>query len=94
MEVNIKITHFINALLLRVPQIVNFGILGCRQIYFSPKGYLEPQKVEKHCSKTMDYRLRTTALIHPFGISIFSIAPVFFIARDIMHARVTCLENE
>jgi len=53
---NIEITYccyiitafFITALLLRVPQIANFGILGCRQIFFSPKGCREPQNVEKH----------------------------------------------
>jgi len=41
---------FINALLLRVPQIVIFGMLGRRQFFLNLKGWLEPQKVEKHCS--------------------------------------------
>ncbi len=31
----------------KAPQIVNFSILGCRQICFSPKRCREPQKVEK-----------------------------------------------
>ncbi len=39
---------FICALLLRVPKIVILDMVGCRQTFFSPKGYLEPWKVENH----------------------------------------------
>jgi len=48
---NYVITVFNSAFTMKVPQIVYFGILGCRQICFSPKGGLEPK------------RLKNTALI-------------------------------
>jgi len=40
-----------SALMLGVPNIAIFGMVGCRQAFFSPKGCLEPLKAEKQWSR-------------------------------------------
>ncbi len=42
----IMTAFFISALLLRVPQIANFGMVGCRQIFLVSKGAVNLKRLK------------------------------------------------